>query len=121
MPLIPLSNSEVSTAPSRELPRLAIAIAIPREVDTLAGGAAAARGGSEAKMRTFKARDKNISSRTVERFVGAHLWFGNDYEPREISGTFPGLVLIFEGIKRRWERVGPRCDSGTPGHSDDVY
>jgi hypothetical protein len=58
--------------PSRdsELPRLVIAIAIPREVDALAVGTAAMREGSEARM---KAREKYISSRTIERLVGAHL------------------------------------------------
>jgi hypothetical protein len=40
-------------------------------------------GSSKAKVKAFKAREKNISSRTVKRFVGAHLWFGNEYEPRE--------------------------------------
>jgi hypothetical protein len=70
---------------------LVIATAIPLEVDTLAG-AAAVRDGSEAKMKAFKAREINISSRTVKRFVGAHLWFDNDFEPREISGTFLGFL-----------------------------
>lgn len=55
--------------PSRELPRLVIATAIPREVDST-GGTAAVREGSEAKM---KAREKYISSRTIKRLVGAHL------------------------------------------------
>ena len=44
--------------PSRELPRLVIGTAIPREVDTLAG-TAAVREGSEARM---KAREIYISS-----------------------------------------------------------
>ena len=56
--------------PSRELPRLVIAIAIPREVDTLSRGAAAMREESEARM---KAREKYILSWTIERLVGAHL------------------------------------------------
>jgi hypothetical protein len=68
--LIPLKNSEVSMTPSRELPRLVIATAIPREVDTLARATAVVREGSEARM---KAREKYISSRTIERLVGAHL------------------------------------------------
>jgi hypothetical protein len=53
--------------PSRELPRLVIAIAIPREVGTLAGGAAVMREGSEVRM---KAREKYVSSRTMMRLVG---------------------------------------------------
>jgi hypothetical protein len=70
-----------------------IATAIPREVGTLAGEAAAVRDwSSKAKVKAFKAREKNISSRTVKRFVGAYLWFGNEYEPREISGTFQGFL-----------------------------
>jgi len=69
-PLISLSNSEVSTTPPRELLRLVIATAIPGEVDTLVG-TAAVREGREARM---KAREKYISSRTIEHLVGAHLW-----------------------------------------------
>jgi hypothetical protein len=62
-------------------------------VGTLAGGAAAVRDGSnKAKVKAFNAREKNISSRTVKHFVGVHLWFGNEYEPREISGTFQGFL-----------------------------
>ena len=67
--LIPLINSEVSTTPSRKLPRLVIATAIPREVGTLAG-TAEMREGSEARM---KAREKYISSRTIKRLICAHL------------------------------------------------
>ena len=51
--------------PSRELPRLAIAIAIPREVD----GAAAVREGSEASMKT-RENLKYISSRTINHIAG---------------------------------------------------
>ena len=92
MRLIPLRNSEVSTTPSSELPRLAIATAIPREVD----GAAAVRERSEARM---KAREnlKYILSRTIKRFVDAHLWIGkpffNNYEPTEILGTLLGFYI----------------------------
>lgn len=67
--LIPLSNSEVSMTPSRELPPLAIATAIPREVNTLAGGTAAVREGSEARI---KAKEKYIWSRTIKHLVDAH-------------------------------------------------
>lgn len=71
--LIPLSNSEVSMTPLTELPRLVIATAIPREVDPLAAGTAAVRGGSEARMKASLAREKCISSRTIKRLVDAHL------------------------------------------------
>jgi hypothetical protein len=70
--LIPLSNSEVSMTASTELPRLVIATAIPREVDSLAAGAAAVRERSDSEAR-MKAREKYISSRTIKRLVGAHL------------------------------------------------
>jgi hypothetical protein len=55
--LVLLCNLEVSTTPSRGLPRLVIGTAIPREAGTLAAGAAAVRRGSEARM---KPREKYI-------------------------------------------------------------
>ena len=71
---------------------MAIATAIPREVD----GAAAVREESEARMKATE-NLKYILSRTIKRFVDAHLWFGksfyNNYEPTEISGTLLGFIF----------------------------
>jgi len=76
--LIPLCNLEVSTTPPRELPRLVIGTAIPREAGTLAGGAAAVRKGSETKI---KPREKRISGRTMSVGAWSEPTFGSDYEP----------------------------------------
>ena len=65
--MIPLCTLEVSTTPFRELLRLVIGTAIPREAGTLAGGAAAVR--KESKART-KPREKYISRTMNRRLVG---------------------------------------------------
>jgi len=75
------------------LPRLVIAIAIPREAGESASGTAAVRKGSDARM---KAKEKYILSRTLKRLTGARLVFRNQlqYEPWEISGILLRFLYL---------------------------
>ena len=75
--------------PPRELLRLVIATAIPGEVGTLVG-TAAVREGREARM---KAREKYISSRTIEGLVDAHLWSTMSLE--RYRGPFWGFYNVW--------------------------
>ena len=72
-PLIPLSNSEVSTTPLEELPRLVIGTVIPLEAGDSASGTAAVRK-SEARTRI---REKYISRRIVKYFWGLYVCGGH--------------------------------------------
>jgi hypothetical protein len=106
--------------PSRELPRLAIATAIPREVDTLAGGTAAVREGSEARM---KAREKYILSRTIKRFVAGRC---SRMSLEKYRGHSWGFYIRggHRGTMHRWEGLTlmtALCQWTSGRSSDDTY